>query len=114
MHCYFVLAGNPEIPVIYHVERVRDGKSFVTRTVQARQRGRVIFTTTMSFVKEGTGGKKLVEHATAMPDVPPPSEERSARQAGGEEGPFESQKIDITNCKKQASHLRWKHLLMCA
>src|ERR1700761_3251935 len=39
MHCYFVLAGNAEIPVIYHVEHVRDGRSFITRTVQARQQG---------------------------------------------------------------------------
>ena len=39
MHCYFVLAGNSEIPILYQVERVRDGKSFITRTVQARQRG---------------------------------------------------------------------------
>lgn len=42
MHCYFVLAGDGETPVVYYVERVRDGKSFVTRTVQARQRGKVI------------------------------------------------------------------------
>jgi hypothetical protein len=42
MHCYFVLAGDGDTPVVYYVERVRDGKSFVTRTVQARQRGKVI------------------------------------------------------------------------
>ncbi|KAJ8098646.1 thioesterase-like superfamily-domain-containing protein [Lipomyces tetrasporus] len=49
MHCYFVLAGDPTLPVLYKVEHVRDGHSFVTRTVQARQRGRCIFTTTISF-----------------------------------------------------------------
>ncbi|CAK7201613.1 acyl-CoA thioesterase [Sporothrix eucalyptigena] len=48
-HCYFLLAGNAEIPILFHVERVRDGRSFATRTVQARQKGRCIFTVTMSF-----------------------------------------------------------------
>ncbi|KAH0391103.1 Thioesterase/thiol ester dehydrase-isomerase, partial [Aureobasidium melanogenum] len=56
MHCYFVLAGSADIPIMYHVEKVRDGRSFATRTVQARQRGRPIFTTTMSFVRENSGG----------------------------------------------------------
>ena len=73
MHCYFVLAGNASIPILYHVERVRDGKSFITRTVQARQQGRPIFTTTLSFMKEHSGGAKKVEHFTQMPtDLPPP------------------------------------------
>jgi acyl-CoA thioesterase 8 len=67
MHCYFVLAGDSEIPVMYYVEHVREGKSFATRTVQARQRGKCIFTTTMSFVRENSGGKKLVQHAVPIP-----------------------------------------------
>ncbi|KAK9237531.1 HotDog domain-containing protein [Lipomyces kononenkoae] len=49
MHCYFVLAGDSTLPVLYKVQHVRDGHSFSTRTVQARQRGRCIFTTTISF-----------------------------------------------------------------
>lgn len=104
MHCYFVLAGNSEIPVIYEVERVRDGKSFITRTVQARQRGRCIFTTTLSFMKEGSGGKKLVEHAVPMPTdvaVPPEfvgSPDRSARDnvPGGDDRPFESVRCSVS------------------
>ena len=67
MHCYFVLGGDHDVPILYHVERVREGKSFITRTVQARQRGRCIFTTTMSFVREGSGGKERVEHVVQMP-----------------------------------------------
>ncbi|KAL2268873.1 hypothetical protein VTJ83DRAFT_3719 [Remersonia thermophila] len=57
-HCYFLLAGSASQPILFHVEQVRDGRSFATRTVQARQRGRCIFTTTISFVKdvEGEGG----------------------------------------------------------
>ncbi|OAA60416.1 acyl-thioesterase 2 [Niveomyces insectorum RCEF 264] len=51
LHCYFLLAGHGQVPILFHVERVRDGRSFATRTVQARQRGKCIFTVTMSFTK---------------------------------------------------------------
>lgn len=95
MHCYFVLAGNAEIPIVYHIERVRDGKSFATRTVQARQRGQPIFTTTMSFVRQNSGGKKLVEHAMDMPKVRDPVEE--GKNIHGDGSPFTSQRIEIYN-----------------
>ncbi|KAJ5819150.1 hypothetical protein N7474_004741 [Penicillium riverlandense] len=100
MHCYFVLAGDSEIPILYHVERVRDGRSFVTRTVQARQRGRPIFTTTLSFSRVGSGGDKTVEHAVPKPDIALPEEAepgtlRALSNAGG--GPFESRKAGIIN-----------------
>lgn len=95
MHCYFVLAGNAEIPVIYHVERVRDGKSFCTRTVQARQRGKPIFTTTLSFVRENSGGTKLVQHEAAMPDVAGPEEDAPNIDRG--DSPFISQRVEILN-----------------
>ncbi|KAK9469461.1 thioesterase-like superfamily-domain-containing protein [Lipomyces arxii] len=49
MHCYFVLAGDASFPILYKVEHVRDGRSYITRTVQARQKGRCIFTATISF-----------------------------------------------------------------
>jgi acyl-CoA thioesterase 8 len=98
MHCYFVLAGNAEIPIIYHVERVRSGKSFATRTVQARQRGKVIFTTTMSFVRQNSGGEKLVEHTYPMPDVPDPEDGMDDLDThGGDKGPFQSQRLPIEN-----------------
>jgi len=68
-HCYFLLAGDAAVPILYHVERVRDGRSFATRTVQARQRGRCIFTTTISFVKETTEGERRreIRHAQGLP-----------------------------------------------
>ncbi|KAI1451949.1 Thioesterase/thiol ester dehydrase-isomerase [Annulohypoxylon moriforme] len=66
-HCFFVLAGDSSIPIVYYVERVREGRSFCTRTVQARQRGHAIFTVTCSFVRERSGGEKTVEHSTPMP-----------------------------------------------
>jgi acyl-CoA thioesterase 8 len=106
MHCYFVLAGNPDIPIIYHVERIRSGRSFATRTVQARQKGNVIFTTTMSFMKEGSGGNKLVEHARPMPFVPGPEDDSLASVLMGDRGPIMSRSIDIWNskCRSESYH----------
>ena len=92
MHCYFVLAGNPDIPVIYHVEHVREGKSFATRTVQARQRGKAIFTTTLSFVRDGSAGPKTLDHDTPMPRVPLPTDENDLETAGA--GPFEKRHFE--------------------
>lgn len=105
MHCYFVLAGNAELPLIYHVERVRSGKSFATRTVQARQRGRVIFTTTMSFVRQNSGGKELVEHAYPMPDVPAPTEDTAEVDPHANySSPFQSQRLPTENDDSNQLH----------
>lgn len=98
MHCYFILAGNSEIPVIYHVERVRSGKSYATRTVQARQRGKVIFTTTMSFVRQNSGGTNKIEHFHPMPDVPAPKEgSDDLRAPGTGQSPFQTHILPIEN-----------------
>lgn len=104
MHCYFVLAGDATIPVLYHVEHVRQGKSFATRTVQARQRGKCIFTTTMSFAREESGGAVTVQHAEPMPaGIRPPEadvrgDQGDAAMGGPDSGsPFESRRIEILN-----------------
>lgn len=103
MHCYFVLAGDASIPILYHVERVREGKSFATRTVQARQRGRCIFTTTASFVREGSGGEKTVSHELALPEGALEALEREEGEKPLEEegeqgnGPFVSMRLGTTN-----------------
>ncbi|KAF1811837.1 Thioesterase/thiol ester dehydrase-isomerase [Eremomyces bilateralis CBS 781.70] len=102
MHCYFVLAGNSNIPIIYHVEHVREGRSFCTRTVQARQNAKPIFTTTMSFAREGSGGKNVVKHEQNMPtDIaemgPPPDDHQGDETGGGEQSPFVSQRLRILN-----------------
>jgi acyl-CoA thioesterase-2 len=68
LHGYFLLGGDPAVPIIYEVDRIRDGKSFTTRRVVAIQHGRAIFSMSASFHKEEPG----FEHAAAMPDVPPP------------------------------------------
>ncbi len=73
MHGYFILAGDLDIPVVYFVDRLRDGRSFTTRRVTAIQRGRAIFNMSASFHKEEPG----LEHQTPLPDVPPPEELRS-------------------------------------
>ena len=101
-----MLAGNSEIPILYHVERVRDGKSFVTRTVQARQRGKCIFTTTLSFMKFGSAGEEMVQHHIPMPDVTvPPDGDRSelasqwsnSGKYNRDERPFESVRCAVTS-----------------
>src|SRR5262249_19930597 len=70
MHAYFLLAGDPKAPIIYEVERVRDGKSFTTRRVKAIQHGEAIFISSVSFHGEEHG----MSHQAHMPDVPTPDE----------------------------------------
>ncbi len=68
LHAYFIRPGDPAAPIVYLVDRVRDGRSFTTRRVSAVQHGQTIFTLSASFHHEEPG----LEHADAMPDVPPP------------------------------------------
>jgi acyl-CoA thioesterase-2 len=69
LHCYFILPGDPQIPIIYEVERLRDGKSYATRRVTAIQHGNAIFSMMVSFHVEETSA---FDHQDPMPDVPPP------------------------------------------
>jgi acyl-CoA thioesterase II len=68
LHAYFIRPGDPAVPLIYLVERVRDGRSFTTRRVTTIQHGKTIFTLSASFHRHEPG----VEHADPMPEVPPP------------------------------------------
>ncbi len=68
LHAYFLLGGDPKVPIIYEVDRIRDGKSFTTRRVVAIQHGHAIFSMSASFHREEPG----FEHAAVMPQVPPP------------------------------------------
>ena len=70
MHGYFILPGDLEAPVVYFVDRLRDGGSFTTRRVTAIQHGRAIFTMSASFHRVERGP----EHQAPMPDVPPPDD----------------------------------------
>lgn len=68
LHAYFLLPGDPKVPIIYDVDRMRDGKSFTTRRVTARQHGHPIFSMLVSFHAQEEG----LTHQAQMPDVPPP------------------------------------------
>ena len=68
LHGYFILPGDPSVPIIYEVDRIRDGRSFATRRCVAIQHGRAIFALSASFQVEETG----LEHSLEMPDVPGP------------------------------------------
>ena len=68
LHAYFLRPGDPAIPVIYEVDRIRDGGSFTTRRVVAIQHGRPIFSLSASFQIDEPG----LAHQIAMPDVTPP------------------------------------------
>jgi acyl-CoA thioesterase-2 len=68
LHAYFMRPGDPSVPIIYQVERIRDGSSFNTRRVVAIQHGKAIFALSCSFQIEEPG----FDHQAGMPDVPPP------------------------------------------
>jgi acyl-CoA thioesterase-2 len=85
LHSYFLRPGDTAVPIVYDVEQLRDGRSFATRRVVARQHGRPIFFLTANFQREERG----FEHQDAMPDVAPPEEgldfAELARSRGGPE-----------------------------
>src|SRR5256886_11032522 len=66
MHAYFLLPGDPKVPIVYDVDRIRDGRSFTTRRVVAIQHGHAIFNLAASFHVAEDG----FEHWDHMPDVP--------------------------------------------
>jgi acyl-CoA thioesterase-2 len=70
LHAYFLLPGDPKVPIIYDVDRIRDGKSFATRRVIAIQHGQAIFSMAVSFHRREEG----LSHQAKMPDVPMPEE----------------------------------------
>jgi len=72
LHAYFIRTGDPAVPLVYTVDRVRDGRSFTTRRVTAIQHGRAIFTLSASFHHPEQG----LEHQMPMPSVPAPEELR--------------------------------------
>ncbi|MCP1835525.1 acyl-CoA thioesterase-2 [Bradyrhizobium sp. USDA 4532] len=76
LHCYFMQPGDPKVPIIYEVERLRDGKSYSTRRVIAIQHGDTIFSIMLSFHAEE---EAAFDHQDRMPDVPPPEELAAAK-----------------------------------
>lgn len=80
LHGYFMRPGDPEVPIIYEVDRIRDGRSFNTRRVVAIQHGKAIFSMSASFQISEKG----LEHYVEMPDIAAPdtlmSEKKLAEQ----------------------------------
>jgi acyl-CoA thioesterase-2 len=68
LHSYFLRPGDPRIPILYEVDRIRDGKSFTTRRVVAIQHGKAIYNMQASFHTEEVS----LEHQFPMPEVPGP------------------------------------------
>jgi acyl-CoA thioesterase II len=88
LHAYFLRAGNPKNPILYQVQRSRDGRSFSARHVVALQKDQPIFTMSASFQYPEDG----FEHQMPMPDVPPPDSlknESEWREAAAERLPAE-------------------------
>ena len=76
LHAYFLLGGDPKVPIIYEVDRIRDGRSFTTRRVVAIQHGQAIFSMSVSFHRDEPG----FSHQAEMPKVPGPDELPSEQQ----------------------------------
>jgi len=80
LHGYFIRPGDPKVPIVYEVDRARDGRSFTTRRVVGIQHGKQIFNLAASFQVPEKG----FEHQASMPDVPQPEDlpnELDLRQA---------------------------------
>lgn len=125
LHGYFLLAGDPAHPILYEVERIRDGGSFTTRRVKATQHGRAIFAMSASFQKDEEG----FEHTAAMPDVPPPEALPSAAERVAElidalppdmrsywqrENPIELRPVDVTRYLSREPHPPTQHIWLKA
>jgi len=96
LHAYFIRPGDPAVPLVYLVDRVRDGRSFTTRRVSAVQHGETIFTLSASFHHAEPGP----EHADPMPEVPRPEDverrqDRLARVLGEAPVPWRDSPIDL-------------------
>ncbi len=95
LHSYFLLAGDLDIPIVFEVERIRDGGSFTTRRVKAVQHGQAIFHLSASFQLEQEG----YEHQMNMPRVSKPDDlpswEGIAKQFGGILPPNLKRMLDV-------------------
>jgi len=76
LHAYFLLPGDMAAPIVYEVDRIRDGRSFTARRVQAVQHGQPILSMIASFQLAESG----LEHQAPMPEVPPPESLRSTAE----------------------------------
>ena len=101
IHSYFLLPGDPAVPILYEVDRIRDGHSFTTRRVVAIQHGKAIFNLQASFhADEPT----IIEHHMDMPNVPPPEELQSLHERLG------SAKIQVSDWLSRPLPVEHRHV----
>ena len=82
LHSYFIRPGNPKLPILFQVDRARDGGSFSVRRVVAIQNGKQIFNLAASFQVPETG----FEHQLPMPEAPPPEALKNEEELRAEAG----------------------------
>jgi acyl-CoA thioesterase-2 len=82
MHAYFIRPGDPKIPILFQVDRARDGGSFAVRRVVAIQHGKQIFNLAASFQTPEDG----FEHQVPLPDAPPPESLKNEEELRAEAG----------------------------
>ena len=95
MHCYFLRAGDASVPIELEVDPIRNGRSFCTRRVVARQRGEAIFNTSISYHVEEEG----MSHSLGMPDVISPEE--AIRLNAERDGPLPHSLLDLFGVERE-------------
>lgn len=123
LHAYFLLPGDPAVPIIYDVERIRDGGSFTTRRVKGIQHGKAMFAMSVSFQKFEQG----FDHQSTMPDVPPPEDLPSEQELAAKlverlpesmraywerERPIEMRPVDLSRYFVRAKRTAAQHIWM--
>ncbi len=101
-HSYFLYPGDPEKPIIYDVENLRDGRSFSTRRVKAIQNGRPIFYLTASYHSDQPG----FEHQKVMPDIPGPENFPSESELASHIVEYLPEKLRKTFCGEKPIETR--------
>lgn len=101
MHCHFFIAAKSDVPVFYHVERIRNGRSIVTRSVRAMQAGKCIFSATVSFARALPSGTQSLEHQPLTPlstvESVIQTQQRAATGLVDDACPFESIRLPVDN-----------------
>ena len=116
LHGYFILAGDIDVPIVFDVDRIRDGGSFTTRRVVAIQKGRPIFNMSASFQLEQAG----FEHQIPMPTVPPPDQVlpdeqlKGARRYSTHSRPMEFRTVEKVDSANEGGPTTFRHIWLKA
>lgn len=125
LHAYFLRRGDVDVPIVYEVDRARDGRSFVNRRIVAIQHGKQIFNMTASFQVHEEG----FEHQSYPPEVPPPEDLEDLRQVSKRtlqnapermqrfittERPFDVRPVQVPDFENPAKQSPYKQVWMKA